>query len=54
MAAACYDFPTDNVLVIDMGTCITYDIKTSNNNYKAEMSPGLRIESNQFQMELLN
>ena len=44
MAAACYDFPTDNVLVIDMGTCITYDIKTSNNNYKAGgISPGLRM-----------
>ena len=44
MAAAHYDFPTENVLVIDMGTCITYDIKTSSNNYKAGgISPGLRM-----------
>ena len=44
MAAAYYDFPTENVLVIDMGTCITYDIKSSNNNYKAGgISPGLRM-----------
>ena len=44
MVAAYYDFPTENVLVIDMGTCITYDIKTSNNNYKAGgISPGLRM-----------
>jgi len=44
MAAAYYDFPNENVLVIDMGTCITYDIKTSNNNYKAGgISPGLNM-----------
>ena len=44
MVAAYYDFPTENVLVIDMGTCITYDIKTSNNNYKAGgISPGLKM-----------
>ena len=44
MVAAYYDFPTENVLVVDMGTCITYDIKTSNNNYKAGgISPGLRM-----------
>ena len=44
MSAAYYDFPTENVLVIDMGTCITYDIKSSNNNYKAGgISPGLKM-----------
>ena len=44
MVAAYYDFPNDNVLVIDMGTCITYDIKTCNNNYKAGgISPGLKM-----------
>ena len=44
MAAACLDFPNDNVLVIDMGTCITYDIKSSQNNYNAGgISPGLNM-----------
>ena len=44
MLAAYLDFPDHNVLVIDMGTCITYDIKTSENNYKAGgISPGLNM-----------
>ena len=44
MLAAYLDFPDYNVLVIDMGTCITYDIKTSENNYKAGgISPGLNM-----------
>ena len=46
--AASYEYPNDNVLVIDMGTCITYDIKTSKNLYQAGgISPGimLRLDS---------
>ena len=48
MIAAYADYPNDNVLVIDMGTCITYDIKKINNEYLAGgISPGLqmRVES---------
>ena len=33
MCAAKRDFPDNNVLVIDLGTCITYDIKSSDNIY---------------------
>ena len=46
--AASYEYPNDNVLIIDMGTCITYDIKTSKNLYQAGgISPGimLRLDS---------
>ena len=40
--AASHEYPNDNVLIIDMGTCITYDIKTSKNLYQAGgISPGL-------------
>ena len=42
--AASYEYPNDNVLIIDMGTCITYDIKTSKNLYQAGgISPGLML-----------
>ena len=42
--AAHDEFPNDNVLVIDMGTCITYDLKSSSNEYKAGgISPGLKM-----------
>jgi len=43
LAASC-EYPNDNVLIIDMGTCITYDIKTSKNLYQAGgISPGLML-----------
>ena len=32
MCAACHEYPQENVLVIDLGTCITYDIKSNENN----------------------
>ena len=42
--AASHEYPNDNVLIIDMGTCITYDIKTSKNLYQAGgISPGLML-----------
>ena len=42
--AASYEYPNDNFLIIDMGTCITYDIKTSKNLYQAGgISPGLML-----------
>ena len=38
------DYPDDNVLIVDMGTCITYDIKTNQNLYQAGgISPGLEL-----------
>ena len=41
MCAAKRDFPDKNVLVIDLGTCITYDIKSSDNIYNpGGISPG--------------
>ena len=37
-------YPQENVLVVDLGTCITYDIKTSENNYQAGgISPGIGL-----------
>ncbi len=44
MCAAKREFPYDNVLVIDLGTCITYDIKSSDNIYNpGGISPGLNM-----------
>ena len=44
MCAAKRDFPEKNVLVIDLGTCITYDIKSSDNIYNpGGISPGLKM-----------
>lgn len=37
-------YPLKNCLVIDLGTCITYDIIDSNNNYRGgSISPGLHM-----------
>ncbi|NOU48437.1 MAG: type III pantothenate kinase [Bacteroidales bacterium] len=42
VAAAYARFPQQNVLVIDMGTCITYDLLTSDGVYQGGMiSPGV-------------
>lgn len=39
-----YLFPTQNVLVIDAGTAITYDLVTSKGEYRGgAISPGLRL-----------
>ncbi len=44
VSAAVYQYPNTNVLVIDAGTCITYDILTAKNTYiGGAISPGLRI-----------
>ena len=43
-SAATKLFPNQNVLVIDAGTCITYDLITSNNEYLGgAISPGLNM-----------
>ena len=44
VSAAVNQFPNKNVLIIDAGTCITYDFKTSKNQYLGgAISPGIRL-----------
>lgn len=44
VASAWKNFPERNVLVIDMGTCITYDLLQSNGVYRGGMiSPGIHM-----------
>lgn len=46
-AAAVIQYPKKNVLVIDAGTCITYDFVTSENKYLGgAIAPGVRIRYN--------
>ena len=43
-AAASSFYPHKNVLVVDAGTCITYELLTSKNNYQGgAISPGLKM-----------
>lgn len=44
MAAAVQHFPKKNVLVIDAGTCLTFDIKNKRDEYLGgSISPGLKM-----------
>ncbi|MCH4553565.1 type III pantothenate kinase [Aestuariibaculum lutulentum] len=44
VCAAVTEFPNTNTLIIDAGTCITYDFVTSENEYLGgAISPGLRM-----------
>lgn len=44
VCAAVNQFPSKNVLIIDAGTCITYDFITSENKYLGgAISPGIRL-----------
>jgi len=48
-------YPQDNVLVVDLGTCITYDIKTSKNDYQAGgISPGLALRKKSLSSGTVN
>ena len=48
-------YPEDNVLVVDLGTCITYDIKTSKNYYQAGgISPGLALRKKSLSSGTVN
>ena len=48
-------YPQDNVLVVDLGTCITYDIKTSKNVYQAGgISPGLSLRKKSLSSGTVN
>jgi type III pantothenate kinase len=43
-AGAVLLYPNQNILIIDAGTCVTYDFVTSNNEYLGgAISPGLRL-----------
>ena len=43
-AGAVFQFPNQNRLVIDAGTCVTYDFIDSHNNYLGgAISPGIRL-----------
>ena len=44
VCASVNQFPNKNVLIIDTGTCITYDFVTRKNNYLGgAISPGIRL-----------
>ena len=44
VSASVQQYPDKNVLIIDAGTCITYDFITSNNDYLGgAISPGIRL-----------
>ena len=44
VSSASYQFPDENVLIIDAGTCITYDFKNHNNEYiGGGISPGIEM-----------
>ena len=44
VSASIKQFPSNNVLIIDAGTCITYDFVTSNNEYLGgAISPGITM-----------
>ncbi|WP_179318092.1 type III pantothenate kinase [Winogradskyella helgolandensis] len=44
VCASVNQFPNKNVLIIDAGTCITYDFITKENHYRGgAISPGLRL-----------
>jgi type III pantothenate kinase len=44
IAAASYKFPNQNVLIIDIGTCIKFDFIDETNTYKGgSISPGIRL-----------
>lgn len=44
VCASVYQFPKNNALIIDAGTCITYDFVTDKNDYLGgAISPGIRM-----------
>jgi type III pantothenate kinase len=44
VSSASYQFSDENVLIIDAGTCITYDFKNHNNEYMGGgISPGIKM-----------
>lgn len=44
VSAAAFNFPNENVLIVDIGSCITYDFKNNNNEYLGGgISPGISM-----------
>ena len=44
VSAAAFNFPKENVLIVDVGSCITYDFKNNNNEYLGGgISPGISM-----------
>lgn len=44
VSAAAFKFPKENVLIVDAGSCITYDFKNNNNEYLGGgISPGISM-----------
>ena len=55
VSAAAVNFPDQNILIIDAGTCITYDFKNSKNEYLGgSISPGLMIRFKALNSETVN
>ena len=55
VSAAAIDFPDQNILIIDAGTCITYDFKNRKNEYLGgSISPGLMIRFKALNSETVN
>ena len=45
VSAAAFNFPNENVLIVDVGSCITYDFKNNNNEYLGGgISPGISMK----------
>ena len=54
-AAAVGEFPKQHVLVIDTGTCITYDFKNANEEYLGgAISPGMQMRYNAMHNQTAN
>ena len=44
VSSAAFNFPNENVLIVDVGSCITYDFKNNNNEYLGGgISPGISM-----------
>ena len=44
VSAAAFNFPNENVLIVDVGSCITYDFKNSKNEYLGgSITPGIEF-----------
>ena len=55
VSAAAVNFPGQNILIIDVGTCITYDFKNSKNEYLGGgISPGIQMRFKSLNSETSN
>lgn len=55
VSAAAVNFPDQNILIIDAGTCITYDFKNSKNEYLGGgISPGIKMRFKSLNSETSN